>query len=217
MHLKQFTRFYQLHLLPTSNQGIQLGDLVWKPRWGANRLQHKGMGKNIFNRFYDAELLSKTEWEKRMQQLKNPPCELAALAQLHLRDVEKISGLFLKQLQPEITLNKVMSLRIKNVCARHLPNDLRMDVDQKIEQLDPKSMRQLFRHPRRVYLITELYYGQLKLYLEKEYAIELESVKKQKKLPLSLANEGDYINEYDFDTHAIPFAYRMEPLYKFNG
>ena len=51
----------------------------------------------------------------------------------------------------------------------------------------------------------------------KEYAIELESVKKQKKLPLSLANEGDYINEYDFDTHAIPFAYRMEPLYKFNG
>ena len=110
-----------------------------------------------------------------------------------------------------------MSLRIKNVCARHLPNDLRMDVDQKIEQLDPKSMRQLFRHPRRVYLITELYYGQLKLYLEKEYAIELESVKKQKKLPLSLANEGDYTNEYDFDTHAIPFAYRMEPLYKFNG
>ena len=96
MHLKQFTRFYQLHLLPTSNQGIQLGDLVWKPRWGANRLQHKGMGKNIFNRFYDAELLSKTEWEKRMQQLKNPPCELAALAKLHLRDVEKISGLFLK-------------------------------------------------------------------------------------------------------------------------
>ena len=177
----------------------------------------KGWVKIFFNRFYDAELLSKTEWEKRMQQLKNPPCELAALAQLHLRDVEKISGLFLKQLQPEITLNKVMSLRIKNVCARHLPNDLRMDVDQKIEQLDPKSMRQLFRHPRRVYLITELYYGQLKLYLEKEYAIELESVKKQKKLPLSLANEGDYTNEYDFDTHAIPFAYRMEPLYKFNG
>lgn len=87
------------------------------------------MGKNIFNRFYDAELLSKTEWEKRMQQLKNPPCELAALAQLHLPDVEKISGLFLKQLQPEITLKKVMSLRIKNVCARHFPNDLRMDVD----------------------------------------------------------------------------------------
>lgn len=53
-------------------------------------------GKNIFNRFYDAELFSKTEWEKRMQQLKNPPCELAALAKLHLRDVEKISGLFLK-------------------------------------------------------------------------------------------------------------------------
>lgn len=110
-----------------------------------------------------------------------------------------------------------MSLRIKNVCTRQLTNELRMDIDQKIEQLTPKKLRHLFGRPKRVHLITELYFGQLKLYLEKEYAIELETVKNRKNLPITLSNEGDYINEYDFDTYAVPFAYRMEPLYKFNG
>lgn len=217
MQLKQFVHFYQLHLLPVSHQGIQLGDLVWKRRWGGNRLQHRGMGSNVFNRLYDAGLLSKMEWKKRLQQLKEPPCELAALAHLHLRNVDRISGIFLRQLQPEITLQKVMSLRVKNVCMRQLTNELRMDIDQKIEQLTPKNLRHLFGRPRRVHLITELYFGQLKLYLEKKYAIELETVKNRENLPITLSNEGNYINEYDFDTYAVPFAYRMEPLYKFNG
>ncbi|MGB1171427.1 MAG: hypothetical protein ACPHL7_06620 [Flavobacteriaceae bacterium] len=148
---------------------------------------------------------------------RTPPCELAALAHLHLRNVDRISGIFLQQLQPEITLKKVMSLRVKNVCVRRLTDELRMDIDQKMEQLSPKSLRRLLGRPRRVHLITELYFGQLKLYLEKEYAVELETVKNRKKLPLSLFNEGDYINEYDFDNYSVPFAYRMEPLYKFNG
>lgn len=155
----------------------------------------------------------KSGWKKS----KNPPCELAALAHLHLRNVDRISGIFLQQLQPEITLKKVMSLRVKNVCIRRLTDELRMDIDQKMEQLSPKSLRRLLGRPRRVHLITELYFGQLKLYLEKEYAVELETVKNRKKLPLSLFNEGDYINEYDFDNYSVPFAYRMEPLYKFNG
>lgn len=194
MQLKEFTERYDLHLLTTSHQGVQLGDLVWKRHWRSNRLQYRGMGSNVFNRLYDAELLSKTELKKRLEEIKEPPCELAALAHLHLRNVDRISGIFLQQLQPEITLKKVMSLRVKNVCVRRLTDELRMDIHQKMEQLSPKSLRRLLGRPRRVHLITELYFGQLKLYLEKEYAVELETVKNRKKLPLSLFNEGDYIN-----------------------
>ncbi|MGB2365737.1 MAG: hypothetical protein ACPH5Z_05405 [Flavobacteriaceae bacterium] len=183
-----------------------------------NAIANPAIGLVVFNRLYDADLLSKTEWKKRLEEIKEPPpCELAALAHLHLRNVDRISGIFLQQLQPEITLKKVMSLRVKNVCVRRLTDELRMDIDQKMEQLSPKSLRRLLGRPRRVHLITELYFGQLKLYLEKEYAVELETVKNRKKLPLSLFNEGDYINEYDFDNYSVPFAYRMEPLYKFNG
>lgn len=139
MQLKEFTERYDLHLLTTSHQGVQLGDLVWKRHWRSNRLQYRGMGSNVFNRLYDAELLSKTEWKKRLEEIKDPPCELAALAHLHLRNVDRISGIFLQQLQPEITLKKVMSLRVKNVCVRRLTDELRMDIDQKWNNYLPKA------------------------------------------------------------------------------
>lgn len=217
MYLKQFTRHYHLHLLPVSNKDIQLADLVWKGRWGKNYLNAKGIGKNIFNRFYDATLIDKTKWEQKLKQLEEPPCELAALANLHLRNVEKVSGIFLNQLKPNLSSKKIFSLRIKNVCSRHLTNELRMEIDHHLEQLNTKEMRVLFLKPKRVNLITELYFGQLKLYLEKNYASEIEASAKEHNLNLTLFNEGEYINEYDFDTSSIPFAYRMEPLRRFNG
>ena len=73
MQLKEFTERYDLHLLTTSHQGVQLGDLVWKRHWRSNRLQYRGMGSNVFNRLYDAELLSKTELKKRLEEIKEPP------------------------------------------------------------------------------------------------------------------------------------------------
>ena len=92
-----------------------------------------------------------------------------------------------------------------------------MEIDHHLEQLNTKEMRALFLKPKRVNLITELYFGQLKLYLEKNYASEIEASAKEHNLNLTLFNEGEYINEYDFDTSSIPFAYRMEPLRRFNG
>lgn len=70
---------------------------------------------------------------------------------------------------------------------------------------------------RTVHLITELYSREIKLYLEKEYSAELEAVVSEKKLPVTLTIEGDYINKYDFETPSVPFAYRIEPLKNFNG
>lgn len=121
------------------------------------------------------------------------------------------------KIKPSLNSKKIFSLRIKNVCARHLPNPLRMEIDEYLELLTNKELRKLLHRPRRVHLITELYFGQLKLYLEKNYATKIEATAKEQNLNLTLSNEGDYINEYDFDTYSLPFAYRMEPLHRFNG
>ena len=72
-------------------------------------------------------------------------------------------------------------MRIKNVCARRLPDTLRMEIDGHLETLSGQELRQLFRRPGREHLITELYFGELKLYLEKEYSAELEAVVSEKK------------------------------------
>lgn len=57
------------------------------------------------------------------------------------------------------------------------------------------------------------------LYLKKQFDFQFPytTAPLEKTLHPLTANEGDYINEYDFDNYSVPFAYRMEPLYKFNG
>ena len=217
MHLKEFTKYYQLHLLAASHKSVQLGDLVWKRWWGGNQLGRSGMGNNVFNRFYDAELMDQSEWKAQLVKLATPSCEVAELAQMHLRNMEKVSGLFLQALGPEWTHKKVMSLRIQSVCARVMSNETRMEIDHFMEQLSAQQLRQLFGRPKRVQMITELYYGQLKLFIEKEFARQLETTSQQKQLSLQLSNEGEFINEYDFENTEVPFAYRMEGLKKFNG
>ena len=60
---------------------------------------------------------------------------------------------------------------------------LRMEIDGHLETLSGQELRQLFRRLGRVHLITELYFGELKLYLEKEYSAELEAVVSEKNYP----------------------------------
>ena len=217
MHLKAFTRYYQLHLLPVSHVGMALGDLVWKRKWGGNRMVYKGMGKNIFNRLHDADLLNQEQWKNTLKQLKTPPCELAALAQLEIGKVNKARSIFLQQIQPEIKLKKIISMKIEKVCVRILPNELRMNIDRALEPLSSKALRQLLGRPKRVHLISELYYGQLKMTLEKEVTTSLSLSDKGKNLPLDISKEGNTQMEYQFSTPEVPFAYRMEALEKFNA
>ena len=110
-----------------------------------------------------------------------------------------------------------MSMRIKSVCARVLPDPLRMKVDGMLEQLNAKQFRELIGPPGRVHLITELYYGALKLFIEKKFDAELQSSAQKNKVALTLVNEGEFINEYDFENTAVPFAYRLEKLKRFKG
>lgn len=217
MQLKEFTKQYQLHLLPVSHASVQLGDLVQKGWLGGYRIKRSGTGSNIFNRFYDAELLSQPDWTALLSELQTPPCQVAALAQLHLRNFEKVSGLFLQSLGAEWTEKKIMSMRIKSVCARVLPDPLRMKVDGMLEQLNAKQFRELIGPPGRVHLITELYYGALKLFIEKKFDAELQSSAQKNNVALTLVNEGEFINEYDFENTAVPFAYRLEKLKRFKG
>ena len=217
MHLKAFTRYYQLHLLPVSHVGVALGDLVWKRKWGGNRMVYKGMGKNIFNRLHDADLLNEEEWKNTLKELKTPPCELAALAQLEIDKVNKARGIFLQHIQSEMKLKKIISMKIEKVCVRVLPNELRMNIDRALESLSSKTLRQLLGRPKRVHLISELYYGQLKMIFEKEAAASLSLSDKGKNLPHEVSKEGNTQMEYQFSTPEVPFAYRMEALHGFNA
>jgi hypothetical protein len=70
---------------------------------------------------------------------------------------------------------------------------------------------------RRVYLITELYYGTIRLVIEKRYSTELESILKKADLEASGRSEGSHAVEYEFSHDNVPFAMRIEKVRTFNG
>ena len=84
-------------------------------------------------------------------------------------------------------------------------------------ELTAKQFRELIGPPGWVHLITELYYGALKRFIEKKIDAELQSSAQKNNVALTLVNEGEFINEYDFENTAVPFAYRLEKLKRFKG
>ena len=175
------------------------------------------MGRNIFNRFYDSDLIDKPTWEKLLKKLEVPSCEIAALAQMEWRSKYDIEGLLIQSIGPHWTREKIMSAHFKSISARVLPHETRMEIDDFLEPLSPKAFRAVLGKPKSVHMITELYYGQLKLFIGKKHETEFQNSLQKKNLNLTLTSRGSFINEYEFNNTTVPFAYRMEALKKFNG
>jgi hypothetical protein len=78
-------------------------------------------------------------------------------------------------------------------------------------------MRLLFRNPRKVHLITELYYGNITIQVEKKYQTSFEQLISDAKWPIKLSLDAHNNFEYTFKHNDVPFACRMERVYRFNG
>jgi len=72
-------------------------------------------------------------------------------------------------------------------------------------------------HIRRVFLITELYYGTIRILIEKQFSSELEASMKKVELSASGRSEGSHAVEYEFSHDNVPFAMRIERVRTFNG
>lgn len=66
-------------------------------------------------------------------------------------------------------------------------------------------------------MITELYYGTVKLVVEKEFSAELDSILQHTELEASAKSEGTHAVEYEFSHDDVPFAMRIEKIRTFNG
>jgi hypothetical protein len=217
MHLKTFTKNYQLYLLPVSHSGIQLGNLVWKPFWSAPKLSHPGMPNHLSNAFYDIGILNQSSWKQWMKRFDQPLCENAELAKIKIKKASRAAGALLDALGLDYEKAYVLQAEISDLCAKVMDNALRVELDRYLEQLNQKSLRDLFRNPRKVYLITELYYGSFKLRVEKQHEFTVEQQIKANKWPLEIQLDSDSEHFYAFTPNELPFAYKMERILGFNG
>ncbi len=217
MFLKAFTKQYDLHLLPASHTGIVLGNLVWKPFWGKPKLSHPGMPNHISNALHDVGLLNKAQWDEQLKALDIDFCKNAKLARLIIQGATEVAATLLEGFGLGFEKNYLIETNISKVCTKVMENMMRMQLDHYIEQLEPKLLRALFRNPRKVYVITELYYGTLSLKVKKDHEVAFEHKVMNKDWPIRTTLNADKNHEYTFDHNEVPFAYKMERIHRFSG
>lgn len=221
MKLKKFTRYYGLTLLPASHSQIMLGDLVWKTFMGKYKLEHKGMPNHIFNAFYDAELLDIETHErglKRIQEFKKYPAHLSHRSiKTTLNQAIDYSSYEFMRLNQSFELKKINQYQFENIHVRLITNEMRISIDYYIEQLQKEKWKGYDGNIKRVYMITELYYGNLEVKIDKK--LKSEFFQALKKTNLEIKNKFDYDKNvsYIFKGNNIPFAMRLERVQKFNG
>ncbi len=196
MEIKKFRNHYDLELITASHEGISLGDLVWDPLAGAPDFDHPGMPNTIYTAFLDAGLVTRDEFE-----LFRKECRETPLAKAHLADTtidiktELISELkhpALGDLGGNFKLESVSKFTFGSLQVRAMDDLLRVKIDQYLERMKEHKWKEYDGRIRRVHMITELYYGSIKLVVEKKHAIMVQrssgGKKKNRKLMTAWQN-----------------------------
>ena len=221
MELRKFRNKYDLELIPASHENIILGTLVWDPIIGKPKLEHKGMPDNIFNSFLDAELILENKWEEYMQDLKLEKIVDAKMAESIVNFdagiATSLENPTIGKIQNNFEIKKVTKFSFGDLEVRTMSNLMRIRIDSFLEILKINKWDSYDGKIRRIFMITELYYGSIKLITNTEWKNELD---------VSISNSGvDLKNsidfgkdiEYTFDHKNVPFAMRIEKVKDFNG
>ena len=222
MEAKAFRKKYDLELIPASHSGILLGNLVWDALlFGKPTFTKGGMPNHLFNAFVDADLLTTEQWQALMDEVKGAPLKDANMAGVSLEvdgdlsaelDHPQIDGL-----QAGLDWKKVKNFQFGDMQVRTLANLTRMEIDDHLEEMRRNKWDDYDGKIRRVFVITELYYGSLKIIIDKQFGAEVEAAATQAKLETKGVFNLDRHTEYTFDHNEVPFAMRLERVKKFNG
>lgn len=221
MEIRKFRSKYNLELIPASHEGIFLGDLVWDPILGPPDFSRKGMPNTIYTAFLDAGLIKSDEWEQFRREnqdtrlvnahfaTRSVDVNVEYISELNHPKIGKISG--------DFRTEKLSKFTFGNLQMREMDDLIRIKIDQFLEQMKASHWSQYDGSIRRVFLITELYYGTIRLVIEKQFSTELEAILKKSALQVSGRSEGSHAVEYEFSHDNVPFAMRIERVRNFNG
>ena len=221
MEIRKFRSEYKLELIPASHEGISLGDLVWDPILGPPDFSRKGMPNTIYTAFLDASLISKEEWQEFRRESQDT---LMIDAQFATRTVD-VNVEFISELQhPKIgqisgdfKTEKLSKFTFGDIQMREMDDLIRIKIDRFLEQMKASRWKEYDGSIRRVFMITELYYGTIRMIIEKQFSTELEAILDKAELRTSGKSERSHNVEYEFSHDNVPFAMRIERVHNFNG
>jgi len=221
MEIKKFRNKYDLELIPASHENIITGDLVWDPLIGAPKFDHPGMPNHIFNAFVDADLIKKEDLNVYLEEFKDLPLLEANLAESTIEvDTNVVTSLQnpkIGKLGSEIGIHHIKKFTFGDLKTRALTDLMRVTIDDFLEEMKKNHWELYDGKIRRVFMITELYYGSMKLVIDRGVKNKLDASVPKIGLDLKNELESDQSVEYTFDHQNVPFAMRIEMVRKFNG
>jgi len=221
MEIRKFRSKYNLELIPASHEGISLGDLVWDPILGPPDFSRKGMPNTIYTAFLDAGLIKDSDWKQFRKENLETPLVNAQLAtrnvDVNVEYVTELNHPKIGKISGEFRTEKLSKFTFGNLQMRTMDDLIRIKIDQFLEKMKATHWSEYDGNIRRVYLITELYYGTIRLVIEKRYSAELESILAKADLQATGRSEGSHAVEYEFSHDNVPFAMRIERVRTFNG
>lgn len=221
MEIRQFRKKYDLELIPASHEGIINGLLVWDPIIGKPKLDHPGMPNHILNAFVDAGLISADEFTEMYEEFKTAELKDAYLGisevNTEIDVANEIAYPKIGELAQSLNLSVNKKFSFGELKVRSITDLMRIQLDDLIEEMKEKKWKDYDSKIRRVFMITELYYGSIKIQLDKNLENEVDA--EIARLDLGVKNKTKVRKniEYTFDSSNVPFAMRIERVKTFNG
>ncbi len=221
MEIRKFRSEYKLELIPASHEGIFLGDLVWDPILGPPDFSRKGMPNTIYTAFLDAALIDDKDWEQFRKESQDTPLVSAHFATRNVDvNVEFVSELehpTIGKISGDFRTENINKFTFGDLQMREMDDLVRIKIDQFLEQMKASHWNEYDGSIRRVYMITELYYGTIRMVIEKQFSGKMEAILEKAELQLSGRSEGSHAVVYEFSHNDVPFAMRIERVRNFNG
>jgi hypothetical protein len=221
MEIRKFRTAYDLDLIPASHEGITLGDLVWDPIFGPPEFSKKGMPNTIFTAFLDAGLLTENEWAGLHEESRKTPFMDAQLASrtvdVNTEFVHELQHPKLGKITGDFITEKLSKFTFGNILVRQMKDLIRIRIDHYLEQMRATRWSEYDGRIRRVFMISELYYGTIKMVVENQFSAELDVLLQHSDISVTSKSEGTHAVEYEFSHDNVPFAMRIERIRTFNG
>lgn len=221
MELKKFRNRYDLELIPASHEGIILGTLVWDPIFGKPVFDHPGMPDHIFNAFLDAEIIKSEEWENSLSAARNQDLLEANLAvtsvDINIDLVTSLDQPLVGELGSSFKLKSIKKFSFGELKVRLMSPILRVQIDDYLEKLKAGNWKYYDGKIRRVFMITELYYGGIKIVIDKNVINDFTLAVKNAGMEISKELELGTAIEYSFKHKNVPFAMKLEMIKGFTS
>ena len=221
MEIRLFRSEYKLELIPASHEGIFLGDLVWDPILGPPDFSRKGMPNTIYTAFLDAALIDDKDWEQFRKESQDTPLVSAHFAtrnvDVNVEFVNELEHPTIGEISGDFRTENLSKFTFGDLQMREMDDLVRIKIDQFLEQMKASHWSEYDGSIRRVYMITELYYGTIRMVIEKQFSGEMEAILEKTELQVSGRSEGSHAIEYEFSHNDVPFAMRIERVRNFNG